>query len=219
VTAAQHRDLVRIRTNQQHLLGLIGGVLDFSRIESGRIAYDLAPVAVDQLLGGLDVLIGPQAESKALALEYPGAAPDLVVIADREKLRQILLNLLSNAIRNTPSGGHITMTALARDSTVEMSVRDTGPGIPLDKQSVIFEPFVQLDRSLTQTREGVGLGLSISRDLAMGMGGKLTVESTQGAGACFTVSLPRGRDDLLPLQQTAERSATPGLSSPAQNMA
>ncbi|MEP6493260.1 MAG: ATP-binding protein [bacterium] len=198
ITEAQRRDLARIRASQQHLLGLISGVLDLSRIESGKVAYDLAHVAIDPLLRGLDALVAPQAGAKRLALEYPGVLPDVIVIADREKLRQILLNLLSNAIRYTPPGGHVVMTAVAEDdATVAITVCDNGPGIPVDRQAVVFEPFVQLDRSLTQTLEGVGLGLAISRDLARGMGGNLSVESVQGEGACFSVTLPRGSADQV----------------------
>lgn len=198
ITDPQRRDLARIRASQQHLLGLISGVLDLTRIESGKVAYDLAHVRVDGLLGGLDALVAPQAAAKKLVLEYVGAPIDLVVIADREKLRQILLNLLSNAIRYTPADGHIVMTAAAHgDTTVVITVCDNGPGIPLDRQADVFEPFVQLDRSLTQTREGVGLGLSISRDLAHGMNGELSVESKPGEGACFVVTLPRGSADQV----------------------
>ncbi|HTE48152.1 MAG TPA: ATP-binding protein [Gemmatimonadaceae bacterium] len=198
VTDAQRRDLARIRASQQHLLGLISGVLDLSRIESGRVTYNLAHMQAHPLLAGLDALVAPQAGAKNLVLEYPGASRDLVVIADHEKLRQILLNLLSNAIRYTPPGGHIVMTVSAEDdATVAIAVSDNGPGIPLDRQAVVFEPFVQLDRSLTQTLEGVGLGLAISRDLARGMGGELSVESAHGEGACFTVTLPRGSLDQV----------------------
>jgi PAS domain S-box-containing protein len=200
ITETQRRDLARIRASQQHLLGLISGVLDLSRIESGKVAYDLVDLAIDPLLRGLDALVAPQAAAKELVLEYPGAPSELTVIADHEKLRQVLLNLLSNAIRYTPPGGHVVMTAAAQDAdTVAITVSDNGPGIRVDRQSEIFEPFVQLDRSLTQTREGVGLGLAISRDLAHGMNGELTVESSLGAGASFTLVLPRG---------TSERAAS-----------
>jgi PAS domain S-box-containing protein len=210
ITQAQRRDLARIRASQAHLLGLISSVLDLSRIESGKVAYDLAHVLVDPLLAGLDALVAPQAAAKHLVLEYQGAPPDLTVIADREKLRQILLNLLSNAIRYTPAGGQIVMTAAAQDdTTVALTVRDNGRGIPLDRQDAVFEPFVQLDRSLTQTREGVGLGLSISRDLAHGMDGELSVESAPGNGASFTVTLPRGNvDQAVSYEATGEMPAT-----------
>ena len=196
ITDAQRRDLERIRASQQHLLGLISAVLDLSRIEAGRVAYDLVPVALDPFLAGLDALVEPQAAAKSLTLEYLPCPPTLAALADREKLRQILLNLLSNAVRYTPSGGRVTVSAEARDAaTVAIMVRDTGVGIPAGALGQVFEPFVQLDRSLTRVREGIGLGLAISRDLARGMGGELAVESVVGAGSTFTVTLPRGAAD------------------------
>jgi signal transduction histidine kinase len=210
VTDEQRRDLARIKASQEHLLGLISGVLDLSRIEAGRLTYALANVPVAAFLRGLDALVGPQAAAKDVTLEYLSCPEDTAVIADREKLRQIVLNLLSNAIRHTPPGGTVTLSAEPRGSRVAIIVDDTGPGIPAEKQEVIFEPFVQLDRSLTQTREGLGLGLAISRDLARGMAGDLAVETHAGSGARFVLLLPRGRltdDDVR--AHTGEIPAVP----------
>jgi len=185
-------DLGRIRASQQHLLGLISGVLDLSRIESGRVAYQIEPLAIDPFLSAIDDLVGPQAQAKLVTLEYVHAVPGLAVFADAEKLRQIVLNLISNAIRHTPPEGRITLSAeQVESSTVGITVHDTGLGIAEDALERIFEPFVQLDRTLTSDHEGLGLGLSISRDLARGMGGEQTVESRVGAGASFTLTLPR----------------------------
>ncbi len=212
VTDAQLRDLARIRISQQHLLGLISGVLDLSRIESGRVSYDLAVVPLDPFLSGLDGLVAPQAEAKSLTLEYQPAPEGLAALADREKLRQILLNLLSNAIRYTPSGGKVTISAGARDPrTAAITVSDTGIGIAAEEQEKIFEPFVQLDRSLTKIRDGIGLGLAISRDLARGMGGEIRVASDgPGQGSQFIVTLPRatltGREQI-----TASTGEMPAL--------
>ena len=192
VNETQRRDLSRIRAAQQHVLGLISSMLDLSRIEAGRVSYDLRPVALDSFLEGLDVLVAPQAATKSFELDYIPPDPALGALADREKLRQILLNLLSNAIRHTPSGGRITLEASAIDANrVAIQVCDTGPGIPESKHEAIFEPFVQLDRTLAHPREGVGLGLSISRDLARGMGGELSVRNQPTGGACFTLTLLR----------------------------
>jgi signal transduction histidine kinase len=191
ITDVQRRDLGRIRASQQHLLGLISGLLDLNRIEARRVTYDLGPVLVDPFLAGLDSLVEPQAAAKSLVLGYVPCADRLAVVADREKLRQILLNLLSNAIRYTPAGGRITLAAEAHGDVVAITTRDTGVGIAADALERIFEPFVQIDRSLTSVREGVGLGLAISRDLARGMGGDITVRSRPGEGACFTLTLPR----------------------------
>jgi signal transduction histidine kinase len=190
VNEAQRRDLTRIRAAQQHVLGLISSMLDLSRIEAGRVSYDMQPVALDAFLEGLEVLVAPQAATKSIVLDYVTPDPMLGALADREKLRQILLNLLSNAIRHTPSGGRITLSASASDEEhVAIRVGDTGPGIPEAKHEAIFEPFVQLDRTLAHPREGVGLGLSISRDLARGMGGELNVSNQPTGGACFTLTL------------------------------
>ena len=209
ITESQKRDLQRIKASQQHLLGLISSVLDLSRIEAGQVAYSMANVAIDPFLAGLDALVAPQAAVKSVALNYRQCPPDLALRADREKLRQVLLNLLSNAIRHTPAGGVVTLFAEARGPRVAIVVEDTGPGIPEEKREVIFEPFVQLDRSLTQTREGLGLGLAISRDLARGMGGDLVVESHDGSGARFVLTLPRGEvDPDNPMALTGETPAS-----------
>jgi signal transduction histidine kinase len=140
----------------------------------------------------MDELVAPQAAAKRVTLVYERCDPDLAVVADREKLRQVLLNLLSNAIRHTPPDGSITLTARRVGVDVEIAVEDTGPGIPADKRDVVFEPFVQLDRSLANTRDGIGLGLAISRDLARGMSGNLVAEAGRERGARFVLTLPRG---------------------------
>ena len=195
LTAAQKRDLERIKASQQHLLGLISGVLDLARVEAGKVSYDLASVPVDAFLAGIDALIEPQANAKGVELTYLPADPELAAVADREKLRQILLNLLSNAVKHTPSGGTVTLGADALGGRVQIIVEDSGPGIPDDKREEIFEPFVQLDRSLSQPGEGLGLGLAISRDLARGMSGDLVVDRHSGAGARFVLTLNRGSVD------------------------
>ena len=203
VSTEQRRDLARIRASQQHLLSLIGAVLDLNRIERGRVAYEVVPIAVDPFLHGLEALVLPQAEAKHQRLAYEPAPEDLVVCADREKLRQILLNLLSNALRHSPDGTSISLAAQRIQSDrVAIDVSDTGPGIPVERQEAIFEPFVQLDRSLTKTMEGVGLGLAISRDLARGMGGELTVASEPGKGARFRLVLPAGSMDANTIMST-----------------
>jgi signal transduction histidine kinase len=114
----------------------------------------------------------------------------LRVRADREKLQQILLNLLTNAIKFTEPGGEIRVACSAQQGKVRISVTDTGVGIAADKLASVFEPFVQIDQRLTRPHEGVGLGLAISRDLARGMGGDLAAESTLGRGSTFTLTLP-----------------------------
>ena len=194
VTQEQRRDLSRIRTSQEHLLGLIASLLDLTRIENGSVHYAMANIAVAPIFADLEALISPQAAAREQTITFDFPDTQLVVFADREKLRQILLNLLSNAVRHTPAGTRIVVTAgRVEPSGVEIVVRDTGPGVPLDQHESIFEPFVQLDRTLTNlSQQGVGLGLAISRDLARGMGGELSIAGKSDGGAEFALTLPAG---------------------------
>jgi PAS domain S-box-containing protein len=190
VTEAQRQALGRIQKSQQHLLGLINEVLNYARLESGAVAYDIGDVCVREVLATAEALTAPQARARDLTLSLCDLAADLAVRADPEKLRQVLLNLLSNAIKFTDPGGHIDVDCRAGEDRVHLRVRDTGIGIPADRQESVFEPFVQVRADLTRTAEGTGLGLAISRDLARGMGGELTLESTPGEGSTFTLTLP-----------------------------
>jgi signal transduction histidine kinase len=137
-------------------------------------------------------LVAPQLEAKGITYRFESCDPALLVRADREKLQQIVLNLLSNAIKFTASEGTITLSSDVRDDWVRIHVHDTGVGIPAERLEAIFDPFVQVDRALHRPHEGVGLGLSISRDLAHGMGGTLSVRSEVAVGSTFTVRLRKG---------------------------
>jgi PAS domain S-box-containing protein len=206
VTEAQRTALERIQRSQRHLLGLIAGVLDYSRVEAGAVTYRLADVPVTEAVAEAEALVAPQLRAKGLGYAWSGAAPGLTVRADREKLQQILLNLLGNAVKFTDARdgvpGRIEVTCAVEPDgpggpggRVAIHVRDTGEGIAPEQLERIFEPFVQADQRLTRPHAGVGLGLAISRDLALGMGGELTAESTPAAGSTFTLVLPRtGRD-------------------------
>ena len=190
VTTEQHEDLARLRRSQRYLLALINDVLNFAKIEAGRIELAMTDVKLLELLRGLEALVAPQLRAKGLTFEYAGCDGGIVARADPEKMRQVLLNLLSNAIKFTPNGGAVSVACSRMGDVIAMRVHDTGRGIPADKLDVIFEPFVQVDQQLTRTQEGAGLGLAISRDLARAMRGDLTVESTVGAGSTFTLTLP-----------------------------
>jgi PAS domain S-box-containing protein len=190
VTEEQREYLARIRSSQEHLLGIITDLLNYSRIEAGQLRYDLAPVPVHVLVDAVLAMVEPQATAKGLVIEHGACAAGLVALADRTKTEQIVLNLLSNAVKFTLEGGRITVSCAPRRDQVAVVVTDTGPGIPAAQQGAIFEPFVQLGRSLTSAHEGTGLGLSISRDLARAMGGDVSVESVEGEGATFTLALP-----------------------------
>jgi signal transduction histidine kinase len=149
-------------------------------------------VPVHDFLADVEALVTPQPQGKGLLYEYDECDGGLAVKADAEKMRQIVLNLLSNAIKFTPTGGTISIQCDVDAEKVRITVRDTGVGIPPDKTTAIFEPFIQLDRKLTSAHEGTGLGLAISRDLARAMAGDLTAESTPAEGSAFTLELPRG---------------------------
>jgi signal transduction histidine kinase len=191
VSDEQREQLVRIQRSQQHLLGIINDILNFSRIDAGQIKYDLGSVPLHEVLDSVGHMVEPQASAKGLVLESTACPPDVVAWADRAKTEQILLNLLSNAVKFTAPGGRVTLgCARAQGGQVELTVRDTGSGIPADHLERIFEPFVQVGRSLTKSHEGTGLGLAISRDLARAMGGNIRVESTPDVGSSFTLSLP-----------------------------
>jgi PAS domain S-box-containing protein len=196
VTEAQREDLARIQRSQRHLLGLINGVLNYARLDAGAVHYEIADVPLDEVLTTCEALVAPQARAKRLDLAVAACDRSLRVRADREKLQQVLLNLLSNAVKFTDAGGRIAIACetLPADGDagprVRVTVSDTGRGIPADQLERVFEPFVQVDTSLTRTSEGTGLGLAISRDLARAMGGDLAATSTLGAGSAFDLTLP-----------------------------
>jgi signal transduction histidine kinase len=191
VTDAQQEALARVARSQRHLLSLIDDVLGFARLESGQTRFEITDVALVDTLSGVETITGVQAHSRGITLELAPCPPTLVVRADADKLRQVVLNLVTNAIKFTPSGGRIRVACEDAGREVHVRVSDTGPGIPPERMDAIFEPFVQGDRALNRPSEGVGLGLAISRDLARGMGGTLSVASTLGHGAVFTLTLPR----------------------------
>ena len=191
VTEQQRSYLSRIRGSQHHLLGIITDLLNYSRIEAGHVTYELVDVPVPAAIESVLALLERQAETKSVVLERLPCAPEIVARADRTKTEQIVLNLLSNAVKFTPAGGHVAIGCGADAQQVFITVRDNGPGIPAEKHAAIFEPFVQLGRTLTSPHEGTGLGLAISRDLARAMGGDVSVESVVNEGSTFTLTLPR----------------------------
>jgi signal transduction histidine kinase len=136
-------------------------------------------------------LMTPQVDAKEIFLRFAGCDANLAVRADPDPLRQILLNLVGNAVKFTDRGGRIAIVCHASDDTVDVHVEDTGIGIAADQLDYIFEPFVQVDPRLTRSEGGVGLGLAISRDLARGMGGDISVTSRVGEGSVFVLRLRR----------------------------
>ena len=191
LTEQQLQDIIRIRKSQRHLLSLINGVLNFSRLAGGVTQFELGPVTVAEVLASCDSLMRPQMAHRGLEFRVDFCPAELSVHADGEKLQQILLNLLTNASKFTPAGGSVHMWCDVSPEHAHITVKDTGRGIPTEKLERIFEAFVQVDSRLTRTEEGVGLGLAISRDLARGMNGEISLVSEVGKGSAFTVTIPR----------------------------
>jgi signal transduction histidine kinase len=193
VTERQRADFARVKTNQQHLALLITEILNFVQVGSGRVTYSVTDVPAREAMQHAIELIEPLFAQKSISFDGVSGDATTVARADRSRVTQILVNLLSNAIKFTLPGGHISASCAAGGDTVAMQISDTGIGIAAEKQEAIFEPFIQLKETLAGRESGVGLGLAISRDLARAMKGDLAVESAEGKGARFTLSLPRAR--------------------------
>jgi PAS domain S-box-containing protein len=191
LTEAQRGAMARITANQRHLLTLINDILSFARLEAGRMQFDVEVLAAQDVLAGVESLVAPQAEARGVAYTSEPCDPGLCFRGETERVRQILLNLVGNAVKFTPAGGWVVLSCAADAAWVELRVRDNGMGIPPEEQERIFDPFQQVGRRLSQPQEGVGLGLAISRDLARAMAGDLTVQSAPGEGSVFILRLPR----------------------------
>jgi PAS domain S-box-containing protein len=209
LNADQAQDIARIRRSQQHLLTLIQDVLNFAKVDAGQAEYHITAVPVDEALRDTESMIAPQILAKGLHYSYNGVGKTEAVLADPEKMQQIVLNLLTNAVKFTERGGTITLSSELSGNCIEIRVSDTGPGISREKLSRIFDPFVQAERRLNQPVQGVGLGLTISQDLARAMDGSVTVESVVGEGSTFTLSLPRApRMELADIVAKMQLEAT-----------
>jgi signal transduction histidine kinase len=189
VTEEQREDLRRIRASQHVLLRLVEDVLDVAKVETGRVHLELSNVRLHEVLAGSEGLVFPQLFAKSLRYQYRPCDPTLSVRADRERLQQVILNLLTNAIKFTRNGGAITLSVETTPDDVLIQVADSGRGIPAERLKDIFEPFIRVDSGFARPTEGAGLGLTISRSLSRAMGGDITVESTLGKGSVFTMRL------------------------------
>ena len=183
-------DLQKVRRSGRHLLGLIDNVLDISKIEAGKIELNIHPVDVTDLISEVESTAAPlmEANDNRFKIVAPEAIGSLE--CDDQRLRQVLLNLLSNAAKFTENGDIDLTVESSSDGWVRFAVRDTGIGMSAEQVEGLFEPFNQADSSITQRFGGTGLGLAISKRFVELMGGRITVESELGAGACFTLWLP-----------------------------
>jgi PAS domain S-box-containing protein len=191
LSGPQRADVQRIQEAQSHILRLVEDLVGYSKLETGRLRFDIGDVIVRDAVDALVSFIGPQAAAKEISVTVLPSEDDAVARADEERLRQIVLNLLSNAIKFTPAGGHVSIQYSAGEDDVRITVQDDGIGIPSEKLEAVFEPYVQLRAFGTKHEMGWGLGLAISRDLARAMGGDLTASSSVQEGTVFTVLLPR----------------------------
>jgi signal transduction histidine kinase len=201
VTPEQRGDLERIQAGQQQLLGVIDDVLAYTKLEAGILHFAVEDVVLDELLTECCALVAHDARQKKLELRRSGSVTGLAVRADAEKVQQVILSLLSNAIKFTDPGGVITISCQEeRGERIDIGVTDTGRGIALSDLECVFQPFVQVDGKLTRDQDGTGLGLAISRQMAQRMGGDLTVASEVGSGSSFTLTLACGRRMHRPLE-------------------
>jgi signal transduction histidine kinase/DNA-binding response OmpR family regulator len=190
VNTEQAKDLGRIKRAAAYLLRLINDILTIARLEGAR-PLDVISIPVNPMLGEVEGLCTLQAKANGLTLTVTPCERETTVAADAERFQQILLNLITNAIKFTGSGGTIGVTCDSDAGMVRIRVKDSGVGVRLVDIDRVFEPFVQIDRHLTSAKQqGVGLGLSISRELARAMRGDLTLQSTEGVGSTFTLTLP-----------------------------
>jgi len=171
---------------------MIDDVLSFARIEAGKLQVHVQTLLVRDAVSTLEDHIRPELERRELNFACEPFDPDLSVRADPEKLRQIIVNFLANAMKFTPKGGRIRVGAERRDGLVRIWVSDTGVGIPDDQIASVFEPFFQVERGTTRRYPGIGLGLAIARDFAQAMNGELRLESTVGSGSVASVLLLPG---------------------------
>lgn len=189
-TPAQRDSVEHILKGGRHLLALINEVLDIARIEAGMLDIVLAPVALDDVLREAVALIGPLAAQRAIRIEAPQGQAGLYVQADHKRLLQVLLNLVSNAVKYNQAGGSVALRVRCDDARIWIEVRDSGPGIAPELQQRLFMPFERLGAERQQV-EGTGLGLAVSRQLVRAMGGDITLDSAPGQGSTFAVALPR----------------------------
>jgi signal transduction histidine kinase len=191
MTPGQLRYLTRIKANTDRLARLINDLLDLTRIDAGRLDLRPTSLLLTTLVAEVVASLRPMAEDKHIQLDITAADPDVTAWADRDKVTQVLMNLLGNALKFTPTQGHITV-AIARDVAgwVQISVADTGPGIAAEEVEKIFDQFYQVAHVGTQRPHGTGLGLAIAKALVEMQHGRLWVESVVGCGSTFVFTLP-----------------------------
>jgi signal transduction histidine kinase/Na+/proline symporter len=186
----QRQFLAIITQESQRLSRMINELLDLSRIEAGKMEWRMERLDLGRVVAETAGTHQPLFEERRIALVVAPPDGPAMIVGDRDRLIQVLTNLLSNAAKFTPAGGRVTVRTLIEDHQAVVEVEDTGIGIPADAQEAIFERFRQAGDTLTGKPDGAGLGLPISREIAQHHGGTLTVQSRPGEGSCFRLSLP-----------------------------
>lgn len=179
-----------IQTSGSHLLGLINQILDLSRANAGMVSLNETCIDLGETLIEIVRLMRPQATEAKVGMHVHAGAGQFMVRGDDLRVRQIVTNLVGNAVKFTPAGGRVDVSAAVDASSVIIEVRDTGPGIAIQDQARVFEPFIQADAGLDKRHQGTGLGLAITRKLVELHGGTIGVKSVLGEGSVFTVRLP-----------------------------
>jgi PAS domain S-box-containing protein len=185
----QERQLTMVKNGANHLLGLINDLLDIAKIEAGRVTLSLERFELEEVVDSVIETVSPMAEGKGLLLvrDIPSG---LALFSDKRRVKQILMNIIGNAVKFTEHGSIKIAVGVLGDKNVELRFTDTGIGIKQENMKVLFSPFQQIDTSLTKAYEGTGLGLYLSKRLASLLGGDITASSTYGKGSEFTVVLP-----------------------------
>ncbi len=196
----QFHYLQNINKSGKHLLELINEILDITKIESGKMTMDIQVVSVSQIFEDIQNVLYPIYTEKQITFNYKVDTGELLIHADRTKLKQILYNLANNAIKFTQPGGNVSLTATKKGREILFVVEDNGIGIPENKQQIIFEPFKQLDSALSRNYGGTGLGLALVRSMVEMHGGEIRIESKEGTGSRFIFNIP---DDLLNIYELA----------------
>jgi signal transduction histidine kinase len=189
LTPEQSKQLDMVRASARHLLNLINDVLDISKIEAGELTVRCEPVDLHASIAKAVGIVKPLAERKGLALRVDVPLDLGQTLSDERRVQQVLLNLLTNAVKFTEQG-EVALTVEAASDAVHMRVADTGIGIKPEDLAIVFQPFRQVDSGTTRHHEGTGLGLAICRRLADLMGGEIRAASEWGKGSVFTFTLP-----------------------------
>ena len=198
--------LALARRNAGRVLDLINQILDVARLEAGRTQLRAHRLDLGAFVAGMAQALGPFAERKGIALDVQIPEAETDVWADPEHLQKVFVNLLSNALKFTPEGGAVRVAVSVGDETVRVDVRDNGPGIPTADLPHVFERFYRMDESAGRMQPGTGIGLALVKELVDLHGGTIEVESEEGFGSRFTVTLRRGHDHLKPEEIVQEGS-------------